>query len=224
VKTQIKNRGAFTLIELLVVVAIIAVLVAILLPAMAQARNRAQTMRCTTNLRSIYQGTAMYASENQDHLPAVNGFSGPWSGTLSFEASPEGIASIVLKVMPYVATPASSYTWESSPNKAGVFCCPFDRPDDYAGFEGPYHGSSYDYNWQYQGLSLDTNPVASLIEQVYANWEWILREVPADQAPLWYDHGPVAVHPDGGANVAFFDGHVQYQPAGTPWWPYKFAH
>jgi prepilin-type N-terminal cleavage/methylation domain-containing protein/prepilin-type processing-associated H-X9-DG protein len=57
-------RGAFTLIELLVVVAIIALLISILLPSLAQAREQAKCVTCATNLRSIAQASCTYLTTN----------------------------------------------------------------------------------------------------------------------------------------------------------------
>jgi prepilin-type N-terminal cleavage/methylation domain-containing protein/prepilin-type processing-associated H-X9-DG protein len=57
------RRSGFTLIELLVVVAIIAILIAILLPSLGRARDQAKTVKCANNLRSLYQGINWYASE-----------------------------------------------------------------------------------------------------------------------------------------------------------------
>jgi len=68
-----KVRQGFTLIELLVVVAIIALLISILLPALKSARDQAKKAVCSSNLRSVVQAMINYTVENRDFVPPHQG-------------------------------------------------------------------------------------------------------------------------------------------------------
>src|ERR1700733_7019176 len=61
-------RGAFTLLELLVVIAIIAILAALIFPALSRAKMKGQSIACMNNLRQLSLGCKMYADENRGSL------------------------------------------------------------------------------------------------------------------------------------------------------------
>ena len=73
---NLPRRAGFTLVELLVVIGIIALLISILLPSLNKARQSANAVRCSSNLRSVGQGIALYIASYRGAIPASVVFSG----------------------------------------------------------------------------------------------------------------------------------------------------
>src|ERR1700743_1873953 len=79
------DTSGFTLIELLVVIAIIAILAALILPALASSKQKAYQTSCLNNLRQVGINIQMFGSDNQDTMPGYNG--GGWAWDVQTETA-----------------------------------------------------------------------------------------------------------------------------------------
>lgn len=166
-----KRSKGFTLIELLVVVAIIALLVSILLPALGKARELARQAVCMANLRGIGQAIAMYKHENKDVYPIIrwhvepNGIfiqtnndyfnpSQPWLPSMWGTAVQQNLFLLV----------------RASLVEDKHFICPssgkqptqrFDAAGDSIGDYGFGTRDNISYGYQFPGVNIVTDPSAS---------------------------------------------------------------
>jgi len=127
------RRGAFTLIELLVVIAIIAILAALLLPALARSKQQALGVKCMSNCKQLLLGWTLYASENQEVLPnnisdpeAIGGWCQGWLTETSKNPDNTNYVFMMGGASPSDDAPAQTGTIGGYVKNPGVYQCPAD--------------------------------------------------------------------------------------------------
>jgi prepilin-type N-terminal cleavage/methylation domain-containing protein len=117
-----KPRRAFTLIELLVVIAIIAILAALLLPALSGAKSRAVSIRCISNLRQIGIAMRLYADDFAELYPE-SGTTIPWGAVDFAPPNGSGKPSWMEQLIGYTAN-------------TNLYHCPADLKSSFSYFNG----------------------------------------------------------------------------------------
>ncbi|MFA9478148.1 type II secretion system protein [Phycisphaerales bacterium AB-hyl4] len=242
-KTTGSHRDkAFTIIELIVVISIIALLIAILLPALQQARSIARIAACKSNQRQIGIAIHVYANDFNGYAPYNSAATA--TSPQMFYFNPVTLAARLVNSYEYLpqTRPAWGYT--------DVMQCPGDPNPWYAASLGGSYAKSYRYRQAYNGIAngepddeplrLDSKPdfyqktatwflVESFTQTTFNGQTLIIPTTFANatlNAALYSGYGTVdrntvnsQWHEDG-TNVLYEDGHVGWAPWGEP----QFGH
>jgi prepilin-type N-terminal cleavage/methylation domain-containing protein len=216
-----KKRG-FTLIELLVVIAIIAILAALLMPALSRAKRKAQRIQCTGNLHQIGLGFAMYTQDHAESFPLEPAGWGDWGGKFWTDALTTPLALGYGSQTPEDQRPLNAYV-----QNVAAFSCPADKGDSFSSTQPDKScfrswGNSYlvQYYFDFFRVSHVTGKVGdpSVVpikmtevarmpasKVICGDWTWHGTRTSTDPRDLW--------HNDKGAryeNMLYGDGHTVF--------------
>jgi prepilin-type N-terminal cleavage/methylation domain-containing protein/prepilin-type processing-associated H-X9-DG protein len=219
------QRLGFTLIELLVVIAIIAILAAMLLPALAKTKSKAVKVQCLSNLKQINLAMGMYCGDNRDKTPAKD------SVKVVGGAQKDIWWWYKDLVKPYAGIKTPSFLDPPAPQGTNdmVFRCARDRGwRQYPQYQTPHYlNPTLDYgSYVFNGCDNRGNPLNNLLDSPLSTVKhpsrtWLISEWPFHWSYSWHEnrYGETDVtYKDAVVNVSMVDGHaaaikIYYNPA-----------
>ncbi|PYI81015.1 MAG: Type II secretory pathway pseudopilin PulG-like protein [Verrucomicrobia bacterium] len=205
---RLGSKGAFTLIELLVVIAIIAILAAMLLPALAKAKEKGQRTKCLANVKQILLSTHMYVNDNNDFMPYTS-----WSsGTLNV---PNWCYTRYREAQPSDDRVADGQLWRYHSQRL-IYWCPLDYTNTIFFRQRDMQVSSYMMNGAVSGYKTGPKGMYDTYKMTQFKPHYMLYWEADERQPGNYDN--VASKPDEGVTLrhntgsvmGMFGGQIEY--------------
>ena len=218
-----RTKRGFTLIELLVVIAIIAILAAMLLPALTKAKIRANTIKCVSNLKQIGLGLKLYVDDYQGAYPVHAG----WASLGGERPTNPYVAAGYGAEVASTNRPLNRYVGNTQ-----VFRCPADQGDAYPGLDTAVkncfesYGTSYlvEFGMDAFGVKKVTDaPTGTPMKEtevarrpvnkiILGDWLWHPNRVLTSPRAIWHNYKGKRRE-----NMLYGDGHALYIPNDRRW-------